>query len=188
MCEVTWNTWESVSAVLMPISMKASCIVAPLSLVCSLLLSVSLDCLSLFRTHHTALARVWVRTHHMSSHLHGSCALLCVSLIASTFALTSSPSSPSLWSPCSSFCPTTSTSTMWWTNTLRTSAQDLATLAENEPPTQIWLSIIHMTCRHSIECIMWRDFEWTTHTVAKSSWDGCTIVQEVSLCACGYGL
>ena len=24
---------------------------------------------------------------------------------------------------------------------------------------QMWLSIIHMTCRHSIECIMWRDFQ-----------------------------
>ena len=32
------------SVVLMPIGMKASCIEAPLSLVCSLLLSASLDC------------------------------------------------------------------------------------------------------------------------------------------------
>ena len=55
-------------------------------------------------------------------------------LISSTSPFTSSPSSLSLWSPCSSCCPTTSTSTMWWTNTLRTPAEDLGTLAENEPP------------------------------------------------------
>ena len=41
MCEVTWNTWESVIVVLMPVGMKASCIEAPLSFVCFLLLSGS---------------------------------------------------------------------------------------------------------------------------------------------------
>ena len=63
MCEVTWNIWGSVSVVLMPISMKESCIVAPLSLACSLLSSAFLDCFSLFRWHHTAWAQVWVHTH-----------------------------------------------------------------------------------------------------------------------------
>ena len=52
---------------------------------------------------------------------------------------------------------------------------------------QKMLSIILMTCRHSFQCIMWGDFQLDrTHTLAKSSWDGCTIVQEVSLCACGH--
>ena len=63
-----------------------------------------------------------------TSHAHvSSCSDCCLS--------STSPSSSSLWSPCCSFCPTPSTSTMSWTNTLRTSAEDLGTLAENEPPT-----------------------------------------------------
>ena len=41
----------------------------------------------------------------------------------------------SLLSPCCSCCPTPSSSFMSWTNTLRTSAEDFGTLAENEPPT-----------------------------------------------------
>ena len=100
-----------------------------------LLVSASLDCFSFFRWSHTALAqgptRLKVSTHPMS-HAHVSSRWVLL-LISSTSPLTS-PSSSSLWSPCSSFCPTTSTSTMWWTNTLRTSAEDLSTLAENEPP------------------------------------------------------
>ena len=56
-------------------------------------------------------------------------------LISSTSPLTSSPSSSSLRSPCCSYCLTSSTSTMWWTNALRTLAEDLGTLAENEPLT-----------------------------------------------------
>ena len=58
----------------------------------------------------------------------------------------STPSSPSsLLSPCSSFCPSTSSSRMWWTNTLRTSAEDLGTLAENEPPTGYEPNEYHIT-------------------------------------------
>ena len=53
---------------------------------------------------------------------------------------------------------------------------------------QMRLSIILMTCRHSIECIMWSDSYWTTYSLAKSSWDGCTIVQGVSLGIRGYSL
>ena len=65
---------------------------------------------------------------------HVSWALLCVSLIAPTPRFTSSSSSFSLWSTCSSFCPSTSSSRMWWTNFLCNSAEDLGTLAENQPP------------------------------------------------------
>ena len=53
-------------------------------------------------------------------------------LISSTSQFTSSLSSSSIsLITFYSCCPTPSTSTMWWTNTLRTSAEDLGTLAEN---------------------------------------------------------
>ena len=53
-------------------------------------------------------------------------------------------SSPSLLSPCPSYCPTTSSSTMWWTNSFCTSAdEDLDTLAEHDPLTQ-FLRIINL--------------------------------------------
>ena len=51
------------------------------------------------------------------------------------FSFTSSLSSSSLLSPCCSCCPTSSTSLMSWINTLRTSAEDLGTLAENNSST-----------------------------------------------------
>ena len=75
-----------------------------------------------------------LRSSH--SHLHVSRARWALLLISSTSPFTSSPSSSSLWSPCCSYCPTPSTSLMSWINTMRTSAEDLRTLAENEPPTQ----------------------------------------------------
>ena len=74
-----------------------------------------------------------LRSSH--GHVHDSCALCALLLISSISPFTSSPSSSSLWSPCCSYCPTPSTSLMSWINTLRTSADDLGTLAENEPPT-----------------------------------------------------
>ena len=86
-------------------------------------------------TSHCIGSSLSPHSFHVSSHLHGSCALLCVSLIASTSPFTSSSSSSSLWSPCCSFCPSASSSRMWWTNHLCNSAEDLGTLAENEPPT-----------------------------------------------------
>ena len=72
-----------------------------------------------------------------SSHIARACviSLWVLFLISSTPPFTSSPSSSSLWSPCCSYCPTPSTSTIWWTNTLRTSPENLGTLAENEPRT-----------------------------------------------------
>ena len=56
-------------------------------------------------------------------------------LISSTSPFTSSPFSSSLLSPCCSCCPTSSTSLMSWINTLRTSAEDFCTLAENDSST-----------------------------------------------------
>ena len=69
------------------------------------------------------------------SHLHVSCALWALLLISLTTPFTSSPSSSSLLSPCCSCCPTSSTSLMSWINSLRTSAEDLGTLAENDSST-----------------------------------------------------
>ena len=95
MCEVTWDTWRICERSSDANRMKASC-EALLSLVCSLPLSASLDCFSLFRWCHTALAQVrthpiFTRMFHVSSR--------CVSLWL-TSPFTSSSSSPSLWSPC----------------------------------------------------------------------------------------
>ena len=76
-----------------------------------------------------------LRSSH--GHLHVSCVRWALLLISSTSPFTSSPSLSSLWSPCCSYSPTTSTSLLLWINTLRTSAEDLGTLAENEHPTCI---------------------------------------------------
>ena len=56
-------------------------------------------------------------------------------LVSQTSPFTSSPSSSSLRSPCCSCCLTPSTSMRSWINTLRTPAEDLGSLVENEPPT-----------------------------------------------------
>ena len=99
--------------------------------------SASLDCFSFFTWSHTALAQSRQGSSSHSSYIARACvfSLWVLFLISSTPPFTSFPSSSSLWSPCCSYCQTTSKSTMWWTNTLRTSAEDLGTLAENEPPT-----------------------------------------------------
>ena len=178
MCEVTWNTWESVSVVLMPIGMKASCIEALLSLVCFLLLSASLDCFPCSDDITLHWLKFLSALIHVSSHLHGSCAL-CVSLIASTSPFTSTSSS-SLWSPCSSFCPSTSSSRMWWTNPLCNSAEDLGTLAENEPPTGyepndhfITEAYVEYTQESSTEQRFPNDFDYDDVTIGKTLLDAC---------------
>ena len=125
---VAVRSFTAVSVVLMPIGMKASGIEAPLLLVCFLLLSASLFLVQMIP--HCIGSSLGPHSHQ---HIHVSCAL-CVSLIASTSPFTSSSSSSSLYSFCSSFCPSTF-SRMWWTNPLCNSAEDLGTLAENEPPT-----------------------------------------------------
>ena len=85
---------------------------------------------------HCFGSRADKRSSSHSSHIARACviSLWVLFLVSSTPAFTSSPSSSSLWSPCCSCCSTLQTSTVWWTNTLRTSAEDLGTLAENVPP------------------------------------------------------
>ena len=94
------------------------------------------------------MAQVWVRTHVIPSMLHVSCVIWCVCLIYHIFYDTSIYSIfltvPSLLSPCPSFCPSTSSSRMWWTNPLCNSAEDLGTLAENEPHTKYRGKIGHV--------------------------------------------
>ena len=93
-----------------------------------LLLSSSLDwfpCSDIRTLFGSSLS---LRSSH--GHLHGSCVLWALLLISST-----SPFTSSLWSPCCSCYPTLSTSMMSWKKYLRTSAEDLGTLAENDPPT-----------------------------------------------------
>ena len=68
-----------------------------------------------------------------SSHSSPQCTRMCHLVVSAVLDL--SPFSSSLRYLCCSYCPTTSISTMWWTNTLRTSAVDIGTLAENEPRT-----------------------------------------------------
>ena len=60
----------------------------------------------------------------------------------------------SLLSLCCSYCPTPSTSSMSWINTLRTSAEDLGTLAENEPPTVCKLQVLWMMNTRTLTCLM----------------------------------
>ena len=110
-------------------------------------------------TPHTVHFSQWntcVHTHgsslgpHSFHHIHASraCVIWCVCLIAlsSTTPFTSSFSPSSLWSPCSSFCPSTSSSRMWRTNTLCTPAnEDLGTLAEYDPPTGYEPNEYHIT-------------------------------------------
>ena len=97
---------------------------------------------SLFRYTHTVA--------QVHSHLHVSCVRWALRLISSTSPFTSSPSSSSLWSPCCSYCPTPSTSLMSWINTLRTSAEDLGTLAEDVPPTLIVLYVTTTTAKRGV--------------------------------------
>ena len=75
---------------------------------------------------------------HSLHHIHASCALwsLCLIALSSTTPLSSLSSPSSLLSPCPFFCPSTSSSRMWWTNSFCTSAnEDLGTLAECDPLT-----------------------------------------------------
>ena len=176
MREMTWNTWRNCERISDANRMKASC-EAHLSLVRYLLLSASLDCFPLFRWQHTALAQ---GPHSSHFHAHVPCVIsLCVSdwldfsihffsfLHFSRITL-------------SSFCPTTPTSSMWWTNTLRTSAEDFGTLAENEPPTG-YEPNAHFITEASVEYTMEssgeqrppNDFDYDDVTIGKMLSDAC---------------
>ena len=69
---------------------------------------------------------------------------------------------------------------MWWTNTLRTSAEDLGTLAENEPPTGyepndhfITEAYVEYTKESSGEQRSPNDFDYDDFTIGKTLLDAC---------------
>ena len=129
MCEVTWNTWESVSVVLMPISMKASCIEALLSLVWFFCCQRPVTVFLVQMTSHCIGSSL---SPHSS--MHGHLVVVCFSDcldISIHFVFLISVSLITLFF----LLPSTSSSPMWWTNPLCNSAEDLGTLAENEPLT-----------------------------------------------------
>ena len=93
------------------------------------------------------MAQVWVRTHSITSMLYAHCGR-CVSWLSlfddSTFLSLSSTSS--LLSPCPSFCPWNSSSRMWWTNSMGTTANEcLGTVAEYDPLTGSEPNDYHIT-------------------------------------------
>ena len=118
-------------------------------------------------------AHAWLKFGSALIHPCMVISLLCVSLIASTSPFTS-PSS-SLWSPCSSFCPTTSSSRMSWQKSLCNSAEDLSTLTENEPPTgyepnknHITEAYVEYTQESTCEQRSRNDFDYDDVTIGKA--------------------
>ena len=76
--------------------------------------------------------------------------------------------------------PTPSTSMMSWISTLRTSAEDLGTLAENEPPTGyepndhfITEAYVEYTQESSSEQRFPDDFDYDDVTIGKTLLDAC---------------
>ena len=120
---------------------------------------------------------------HSFHHIHASCALwsLCLIALSSTTPLTSPSSPSSLLSPCPSFCPSTSSSRMWWTNSLCISAkEDLGTLAEYDPLTgyepndyHITEASEHFTQESSVEQRFPDDFDFDDVTIGKALLDAC---------------
>ena len=110
-----------------------------------------------------------------------ACVICCSDCcLSSTSPFTSSPSSSSLWSSCCSCCPTPSPSLMSWINTLRTSAEDLGTLAQNEPPTGyeandhfITEAYVEYTQESSGEQRFPDDFDYDDVTTGKTLFDAC---------------
>ena len=132
---------------------------------------------------------IFMHTHgsslgpHSFDHIHASYALwsLCLIALSSTTPF-SSPSSPSsLLSPCPSFCPSTSSSRMWWTNSLRTSAnEDHGTLGEYEPLTNyepndhvITEACVEFTQESSVEQRSPNDIDYDDVTIGKALSDAC---------------
>ena len=150
MCEVTWNTWESVSVV------------------CFLLLSASPDCSSLFRWYHT----LWLKFGSALTHpIHVSCFMRIVVVCPSDlFDISIYFSFLTVFSliTLSFLLPVNFIFHDVVDETLRTSAEDLGTLAENEPPTGR---------RRSVQ--LWR-WQWVIiKSVAESrSWSDSYLVME----------
>ena len=131
-------------------------------------MSSSLHCFSLFRCTHTALGQglTKARVHiHPTLHAHVSCASFecCFRSLRHLHSL--------LLPSHLSYHPAVPTARhlqlprCWWTNTLRTSAEGLGTLAENVPPTGCEAHFAglctrhHDDCRRSIEQAMAHDDE-----------------------------
>ena len=100
---------------------------------------------SIFHSELHALAWLKLGSALTPSMFH--CVSWCVCLIALSSTIPLSSSSPSsLLSPCLSFRPSTSSSRMWWTNSLCTSAIEvLGTLAEYDPLTGYEPNDYHIT-------------------------------------------
>ena len=125
-------------------------------------------------------AHAWLKFGSALIPSHVSCVIWCVSLISSTTPLSSPSSSSSLLSPCLSFYPSASSSTIWWTNTLRTSAEDLGTLAEYDPltgyePNDHFITEAHVeyTQESTDEQQSSNDFDCDDVTIGKTLLDAC---------------
>ena len=101
-------------------------------------------------------------------------------LIFSTPPFISSPTSSSLRSLCCSYCPTPSTSMRSWINTLRTPAEDLGSLAENEPSTGyepndhfLTETYVEYTQESSGEQRYPDDFDYDDIAIGKTLLDAC---------------
>ena len=114
-----------------------------------------------------------VRASCVMSHLH---ALMCLFWLSSTTPLSSLCWPSSLLSSCSFSCPSTSSSTMWLTNSMYTLAnEDVGTLAEYDPFTGYEPNDYHITeatepyiQESSVENGFPNDFEYDDVTIGKA--------------------
>ena len=129
---------------------------------------------SLIYTHMRGSSRVFVvRASLVMIHLH---ALVCLFRLSSTSPLSSLCCPSSLLSSCPSSCPATSSSRMWWTNSLCTPAnEDLGTLAEYDPLTGYEPNDYHISeatepyiQESSVENGSPNDFEYDDATIGKA--------------------
>ena len=130
--------------------------------------------------HATRMDQVWVRTRSITSMLHAHLVVVSDFSLVNDSIFFSFLTVFSLLAPCPSFSPSTSSSTMWWTNSLRTSAdEDLGTLAEYDPLTgyepndyHITEAYEHHTQESSVEQRSPNDFEHDDVTNGKALSDG----------------
>ena len=108
---------------------------------CTVYTSLCLRSLRLITPHWLKFESALI---HVPSHLHGSCAL-CVSLIDLAYSIHFSFLISVSLITCSSSCLSTSSSRMWSLKSWCNSAEDLGTLAENEPPTGYEPKEYHIT-------------------------------------------
>ena len=143
-----------------------------------------------------------VRSLHHKSHTHRRCVSLW---LTSPTPFTSLSSSPSLWSPCPSSCLSTSSSRMWSPTSLSNSAEDLGTLAGNEPPTNcadvgtepVSASLLQQHCKLTGLVFCW---PWIPQSTARwrragdgagdgaAAQDGCAMLSETIVLWTSLGL